>query len=252
MPQPLLAVVVALAVCQIAIFCTTVFLHRTVAHKALAVSPGVRFAFRVLIWLTTGIRPRQWAAVHRRHHAYTDVEGDPHSPLLLGFWRVQLTNAALYRKVARDGANTQRYAKDLPPDRWDTLLFDHAVLGLGIGIAILCVSLGWEWGLVASAIHAVAYLMLNGAINAFGHVTGSQPYPNTARNNQWLAWLTAGEGLHNNHHAAPTSAKLALDPGQRDPGWWLISLLARAKRATIRLEQPRFAKGNVPATSSAP
>ena len=100
--------------------------------------------FRVLIWLMTGIRPRQWVAVHRKHHAFTDVPGDPHSPVLLGFWRVQLANAALYRKVARDGVTTQRYAKDLPPDRWDKLLFDHAFLGLGIGIGALCLVLGWR------------------------------------------------------------------------------------------------------------
>jgi stearoyl-CoA desaturase (delta-9 desaturase) len=243
-PSALLAVVVGLAVCQIAIFCTTVFLHRTVSHKALTVSPGVRFAFRFLTWITTGIRPRQWAAVHRKHHAFTDVEGDPHSPLLLGFWKVQIGNVMLYRRAARDGEVVRKYAKDIPADKWDTVLFDHAFLGLGIGIGILCASLGWEYGLIAAAVHTVTYLMLNSAINAFGHVYGSQPYPNTARNNQWLAWLTAGEGLHNNHHAAPTSARLALDRGQRDPGWWLIALLTRLHRATVRLEQPRFLAGN--------
>ncbi|MCU1495324.1 MAG: fatty-acid desaturase [Acidimicrobiaceae bacterium] len=251
-PQVVLAVIVGLAVCQIALFCTTVFLHRAVSHKALTVTPGVRFVFRFLIWITTGIRPRQWAAVHRRHHAFTDVEGDPHSPLLLGFWRVQLTNANLYRKVARDGATVQRYARDLPADRWDTVLFDHALVGLGIGVAILCVSLGWQYGLLAAAIHTLTYLALNAAINAFGHVVGRQPYANTARNNQWLAWLTAGEGLHNNHHAAPTSARLSLAHGQLDPGWWLIRILAWRRLATIRLEQPRFLQGNAPVSTPAP
>jgi stearoyl-CoA desaturase (delta-9 desaturase) len=246
-PQALLALLVGLAVCQIAIFCTTVFLHRTVAHKALSVSPGVRFAFRFLVWITTGIRPRQWAAVHRRHHAYTDVEGDPHSPLLLGFWKVQLANALLYRKVARDGENTRRYAKDLPPDRWDTVLFDHALLGLGIGIAILCVSLGWEWGLVASAVHTVTYLLLNGAITALAHVTGTQPYPTTARHNQWLAWLTAGEGLHNNHHAVATASKLAMAPREFDPGWWVIRMLVLTRQAKLRVSVADRPPANAPA-----
>jgi len=251
-PTAALAVIVAMVVCQISLFSTTVFLHRTVSHKSLTLTPGVRFVFRFLIWITTGIRPRQWAAVHRKHHAYTDVPGDPHSPLLLGFWRVQLTNANLYRKVAKDPETIQKYAKDLPPDRWDTVLFDHALLGLGLGIGVLVLSLGWEWGLVASAIHAVTYLALNAAINAFGHVVGRQPYPNTARNNQWLAFLTAGEGLHNNHHAAPTSARLSLAPRQLDPGWWMIRLLASRKWATIRLEQPRFLAGNAPVSVPAP
>jgi stearoyl-CoA desaturase (Delta-9 desaturase) len=239
-PQAWLAVIVGLAVCQIGIVCTTVYLHRTVAHRAVTFSPSIRFTFRFLIWITTGIRPRQWAAVHRRHHAFTDVEGDPHSPLLLGFWKVQLANAGLYRKCARDGVTVQRYAKDLPPDKWDKWFFDHAFFGLGIGIAILCVSLGWQWGLLAAGVHTVTYLMLNGAINAFGHTVGSQPYENTARNNQWLAFLTAGEGLHNNHHAAPTAARLAHRARQIDPGWWIISVLQRGKLARVRLEEPKL------------
>ena len=150
MPQALLAVLVGLAVSQIATFATTVYLHRAVTHKALALTPGTRLAFRALIWVTTGIRPRQWAAVHRRHHAFTDVEGDPHSPLLLGFWKVQLGNVILYRRSARDGVTVQRYARDLPPDRLDRVLFDHAFLGLAIGIGILVAALGWEYGLFCS------------------------------------------------------------------------------------------------------
>ena len=240
MPSGILAVLVGLAVSQIGLFCTTLYLHRVVSHKALTLSPALSFVFRFLIWITTGIKPREWAAVHRRHHAFTDVAGDPHSPLLLGFWRVQLTNAALYRKVARDGESVERYAKDLPPDRLDKVLFDHAYVGLGIGVAILCVSLGWQWGLIAAAIHTVSYLFLNGSVNAVGHVRGSQPYPNTARNNQWLAWLTAGEGLHNNHHAAPTSARLSHAPGQLDPGWWFIAAFSKLGLAKVRHASPRL------------
>jgi len=239
-PQPILAILCALAVCQIAMFSTTVFLHRYAAHRALTIAAPIRLVFRVLIWLTTGIKPREWAAVHRKHHAFTDVEGDPHSPLLLGLWKVELTNALLYRRVARDGVTVERYARDIQPDRLDRILFDHAFLGLGLGIGILCLSLGWEWGLIASAIHAVSYLLLNAAVNAFGHVVGRQPYPNTSHNLQSLAFLVAGEGLHNNHHAAPTSANLALNPREIDPGWWLIRALVRCRLAVVRLDAPVF------------
>lgn len=236
----MLAILCGLAVCQIAIFSTTVFLHRYSAHKSLSLTPAVRLIFRVLIWLTTGVKPREWAAVHRKHHAFTDVPGDPHSPLLLGTWRVELTNAYLYRRVARDGVTVDRYARDLPPDRLDKLFFDHAFLGLGLGTGILILSLGWEWGLVAAGLHAVTYLLLNAAVNSFSHVYGGQPYQNTAHNLQFLAFLVAGEGLHNNHHAAPTSAKLALNPHEIDPGWWLVRLLVRTKQATVRLDTPVF------------
>jgi stearoyl-CoA desaturase (delta-9 desaturase) len=206
----------------------------------MTIRPSAQVVFRILIWLMTGIRPREWVGVHRKHHAYTDVEGDPHSPVLLGFWRVQLANAALYRKVARDGVTVQRYAKDLPPDRWDKLLFDHAFLGLGIGIAALCLIFGWQLGLIVAAVHALSYLALNAAINAIGHSFGNKSYPNTAFNNQWLAFVTGGEGLHNNHHAAPTSAKLALGRRELDPAWWVIRLMVRAKVATVRLTETRF------------
>ena len=86
---------VGLALSEVALFCTTIYLHRALSHRAITLRPWVRAVFRVLIWLMTGIRPREWVAVHRKHHAFTDVEGDPHSPVLLGFWRVQLTNAIL-------------------------------------------------------------------------------------------------------------------------------------------------------------
>jgi stearoyl-CoA desaturase (delta-9 desaturase) len=152
---------------------------------------------------------------------------------------VQFANVALYRKVAKDEDQVARYARDLAADRWDRLFFDHALLGLGIGIAILCAIFGWKVGLIAAAVHAVSYLLLNAAINAIGHYFGTQPYANTARNNQWLAVITGGEGLHNNHHAAPTSAKFALNPGEIDFGWWLVRLLVWRGWAEVRLEHDR-------------
>ncbi len=86
------------------------------------------------------------------------------------------------------------------------------------------------------------YLAINSAVNAIGHRFGSKAYENTARNNQWLAWLTVGEGLHNNHHAAPTSAKFALKKRQIDPGWWIISGLVRTGQAKVRLNEVRLAR----------
>ncbi|MGH9205170.1 MAG: fatty acid desaturase [Acidimicrobiales bacterium] len=242
----IVAIVVGLVVSQMAIFLTTVFLHRTLSHRAISLSPGLTMVFRVLIWITTGIRPRQWVAVHRRHHAFTDVEGDPHSPLLDGFWKVQLTNAVMYRRVAREPDTVSRYARDIPPDRWDRLFFDHALVGLGIGVTILWAIFGWKLALVAAAVHVYTYLGLNAAINAVGHRFGSQPYENTARNNQWLALITAGEGLHNNHHAASTSAKLALGAHEIDPGWWFVRLLQKRRWAAVRHSEIRFRSVKAP------
>jgi len=234
------AVGVGLFTAQLAIVPTTIYLHRSLAHKAVTYSPPVRFMFRLILWLTTGIKEREWAAVHRRHHAFTDVAGDPHSPLLLGMWRVEFTNGWLYRQTAKDGKTVERYARDLQPDRLDRLVFDHALVGLGLGTAILCLVLGWQYGLLAAAVHMVSYLLLNGAVNSFAHVYGRQPYDNTAHNLQLLAFLVAGEGLHNNHHSAPTSARLSHRKGELDPGWWVICTLVALGGAKVRIAQPRL------------
>lgn len=237
------AVLVGLATCQIAIFLTTIFLHRTLAHRAIVMSPGLRFVCRVLTWISTGIRPRQWVGVHRKHHAFTDIAGDPHSPTIEGFGRVQLGNVVLYRKTARDGVTVEKYARDLPADRWDRVLFDHALLGLAVGIAGLYFAFGmnWEMTLIASLAHMVTYLALNSAVNAVGHTYGRRPFAGLATNSQWLAWLTAGEGLHSNHHAAPTSARLSFRRREIDPGWWFVRLAGKLKWLKVRHLQPRLA-----------
>jgi stearoyl-CoA desaturase (delta-9 desaturase) len=235
------AVLTALAVCQLATLVTTVYLHRALSHRALTLAPAATMALRVILWVTTGIRPRQWVAVHRKHHAFTDVDGDPHSPLLEGFAMVQFGNVVLYRRAlaADGGALVDRYAKDLPPDAWDRRLFDRPALGLAIGIGLLCLVLGPFWGLFAAVLHTATYLLANAAINAIGHWRGSRPHANAATNNQWLALLTMGEGLHNNHHAAPTSARMALQRGELDPAWPVIRLLERCGQATVRLDRER-------------
>jgi stearoyl-CoA desaturase (delta-9 desaturase) len=243
-PGILIAVLVGLAVCQVALFLTTVFLHRTLSHRAINMSPGLRFACRLLTWLMTGIKPRQWVGVHRRHHAFTDVPGDPHSPLIEGFKTVQIGNVVLYRRAVRDGVTVEKYAKDLAPDRWDKVLFDHGYVGLGVGVGILFLIFWGNWVLVAIAAltHVGAYLLLNSAVNAVGHRYGRRPFPGLAANTQWLAWLTAGEGLHSNHHAAPTSARLAFQRGEIDPGWWPIAVLRKLRWLTVRHEQPRVTR----------
>lgn len=238
MPEPIVALVVGFAISQVANYATTIYLHRTLAHRAITLSPPAAFASRAVVWLTTGIKPREWAAVHRRHHAFTDAEGDPHSPRLLGWVRVQLTNAALYRRCARDGVTVARYARDIPRDRWDRLLFDRAWLAFAILFTLLILAFGPVWGVVAGLAHIVSYLATNGAVNAVAHTFGRRPYDNTATNLQWLAWLTGGEGLHNNHHAAPTVARLAHRRGEIDPAWPVVRLLRRFGQAAVRHERP--------------
>ena len=237
--QLLAAVIAAFIVTQLAIFTTTVYLHRALTHRALTVHPIAALPGRVVIWMTTGMRPREWVAVHRKHHASTDTEEDPHSPLVVGFWRVQLGNVGLYKRAARDEELVRKYARDIPTDRLDRFAFDFSLVGLGIGTTILVVVMwalgfGLLAGFVAAGLHAVLYVMLAGAINAVGHQFGKRPYGNSATNLRPLALVTGGEGLHNNHHAAPTSARFSLHRGEIDPGWWVVRVLTALHLARVR------------------
>lgn len=237
----LVAVVLGFGITLLANMATTIYLHRALSHRALTLRPPVTQVFRFLVWVTTGIRPRQWVAVHRKHHAFTDVEGDPHFPVLHGWVKVQILNVRMYRREARNAETLARYAKDLPRTPLDRVLYDHALLGLGLGVIALVLAVGWQVGLVAAFVHVNLYLGGSAAVNAIAHHFGRRPYPNGAGNLQWLAFLTAGEGLHNNHHAAPTSAKLSHRWFEIDPAWYVIRALASLRLATVRLTELRLA-----------
>jgi stearoyl-CoA desaturase (delta-9 desaturase) len=231
------ALIAALIVTQVAVLSTTIYLHRNLAHRAINMDRRVALVFRFFIWVMTGIVPRAWAAVHRKHHAYSDTAQDPHSPVVLGFWAVQLGNVNLYRQTTKDGVTVTKYSRDLPPDRLDRLFFDHAFLGLAVGITFICWVLGLWTGLLAAGIHMAVYLGISAAVNAIGHTFGRRPNDNYATNNQWLAWISGGEGLHNNHHAAPTAARFSFKRSQIDPGWWFITALSKARLASVRHEE---------------
>ena len=236
----LLGLLIGFCVTMVANFCTTVYLHRGLAHSALTTKRWLGAVFKITLWVSTGMRERQWVAVHRKHHAFTDQTEDPHSPAVLGWLRVQLTNPALYRRVARDDAQVAKYTRDIPQTRADRLIFDHALLGLGIGVVLLTVTFGWQVAAVAAPFHMVLFLGLSGSVNSIAHTFGQRTYATTATNVQWLALLSAGEGLHNNHHAAPTSARLSLNPHEFDPAWWAIRLMAKLHWLTVRHQSPKF------------
>jgi stearoyl-CoA desaturase (Delta-9 desaturase) len=219
--------IVAVALTQIAVMATSLYLHRTLAHRALALHPVVSMIFRAVLWLTTGQDRREWVAVHRKHHAFTDREGDPHSPRLRGFWRVQLLNAYYYAREARNPETIRRFAPDIPVDRLDRLMFSYGWAGPTLGTVMLCLLFGLVPGLLTALTHGVLYvLVLAPLINGLGHWRGTQNFNNTAYNAAALAWMTAGESLHNNHHAHPRSAKFSMQRVEVDPSWLVIRALA--------------------------
>jgi stearoyl-CoA desaturase (Delta-9 desaturase) len=220
---------VAIALTQVAVIATSIYLHRALAHRSLHLRPLADVAFRTALWLTTGQSRQQWVAVHRKHHTFTDREGDPHSPRLLGFWRVQIFNVAYYIREAGNAETLETFAPDLRPDRLDRIFFSHGVLGLGVGLSLLCALIGLGPGLLAGLIHAGLYVFVMAPlINALGHWRGSKNFDNTAFNWRSLAWITGGESLHNNHHAHPRSAKFSVRRSEFDPSWPIIRSLAAA------------------------
>lgn len=247
----LLALIVGIGVTSLANVCTTVYLHRGLSHRALAFSKPTHAVFKALVWLSTGIKIREWVAVHRKHHAHTDTSDDPHSPAVSGWKTVQVKNLVMYRAAAHDQANIDKYARDLSPTTWDRLLFDRSWLGLVLGTVLLCLGFGWQVGLLAAFIHVNYYLAGSAAVNAIGHHFGRRPYDNSATNLQWLAFITAGEGLHNNHHAAPTSAKLAHRWYEIDPGWLVIKPLTWLRLAKVRLTELKLAPSRAKAPANA-
>lgn len=230
--QLLVTLVIAICLTQVATFSTTIYLHRCATHRSLILHPAVRWLFRFALWVTTGLSTREWVAVHRKHHAFTDQDGDPHSPLQKGFWPVQLGNVFYYAREARNAETIERYARDIRPDRWDRLLFDHGPVGPIAGTAVLCALIGVGWGLLAAGLHGVVYVFfLSSSINGLCHYRGYRTFGNTATNVRWLALVTGGEGLHNNHHGFPRSPKFSARGGEFDPSWPIIQLLTRLKLA---------------------
>ena len=228
---PLASIVVA----QTAVLATSVYLHRALAHRALAVHPVADVLFRAALWLTTGLSRQQWVAVHRKHHAFTDRDGDPHSPRLEGIWHIQLLNAYYYMREARDPETIRKFASDLPEDRLDRSVFAWGWCGVSLGTALLCLVLGLWPGLVAAGVHAVLYVFVMAPlINGVGHWRGAQNFTsNTAYNSRVLAWLTGGESLHNNHHAHPRAPKFSMGRFEFDPSWLLIRVLERLRLVAI-------------------
>ena len=226
-------IVIALVVMKISVFCTTIYLHRTLTHRGMEVHPAVAFLFHLHLTLFTGISPREWVAVHRKHHQYSDKEGDPHSPYLLGLWKVLFGNAFYYRRVAKDPVAVRKYT----PDYKGTVIDRIPGQGYGIVLGTVIFSLvfgSWPWGICLFIAQAIAYILLNSSINSICHVVGYRNFDNLATNVRLIALITGGEGLHNNHHEYPTSAHFAMGRFEVDTAWPIIRTLEKLGLARVK------------------
>ncbi len=234
------ALIVAFGAMQLSSMSTTIYLHRAMAHKGLRLHPLVTFLMRFQLWLFTGIVTREWVAVHRKHHHFADQEGDPHSPHLKGLWNVLLWNAFYYAREAANPEVVEKYTRDIPASFGDRML-NRGWLGLAFGVTLFAAGFnlfhqGWiapVIGVTTFLVQAVAYIGMNAVINGACHVLGYKNFDNTATNLRSVAWFSGGDGLHNNHHQYPASAKFSIRRWEFDPAWPVIRVLS-----ALSLAQP--------------
>jgi len=238
-------VIATLVMTHITIAGVTIFLHRCQAHRALDLHAIPSHFFRFWLWLTTGMVTKEWAAIHRKHHAKCETEEDPHSPVTRGIKKVLFEGAELYRAESRNRETIEKYGHGTPDDWIERNLYTkHSALGVAL-MLVLDVML---FGVIGVTVWAVQMMWIPitaaGIINGIGHYWGYRNYDcSDASTNVFpIGILIGGEELHNNHHTFGTSAKLSSKWYEFDIGWMYISILAALGLAKVKkiAPEPRF------------
>lgn len=240
-------VIFTIVVTHVTMISVTVFLHRHQAHRALELHPIPSHFFRFWLWLTTGQVTKEWASVHRKHHAKCETEEDPHSPQTRGIRKVLLQGAELYRAETKNLETLNKYGANTPNDWIEKNLYTKyswfgVVLMLGIDVAL--------FGVIGFTVWAIQMawtpIMAAGVINGIGHYWGYRNFETTDAATNISPWgiLIAGEELHNNHHTYPTSAKLSVKSYEFDIGWMYIRILSALGLATVRKIPPQIELGS--------
>ena len=239
---------VALGFTHVTIAAVTIFLHRCQAHRALDLHAAVSHFFRLWLWVTTGMVTKEWAAIHRKHHAKCETAEDPHSPQIFGINRVLWGGVFLYVKEAYNRDTMERYGHGTPDDWLERNVYskysvfgltlmglaDVALFGIVPGVTIFAVQLVW--------IPFWAAGVINGIGHFWGYRSWQTPAPDASRNIVPWGILIGGEELHNNHHAFPASARLSSKWYEFDIGWLYIRALELLGFATVKkvAPTPRF------------
>ncbi len=236
-------IVVALVFTHITIASVTIFLHRHQAHRALELHAIPSHFFRFWLWLTTGIVTKEWAAIHRKHHAKCETAEDPHSPVILGIKKVLMEGAELYRKEAKNQETLDRYGHGTPDDWLENKLYSgHSMLGIVLMLVINVLLFG-PLGLTIWTVQ-MAWIPVNaaGIINGIGHYWGYRNFQTEDASTNIIPWgiLIGGEELHNNHHAYASSAKLSSKWYELDIGWFYIRVLETLSLAQVKKIAPQL------------
>ncbi|WP_028449782.1 DesA family fatty acid desaturase [Chitinibacter tainanensis] len=239
-------ILVTLGLTHITIAAVTIFLHRHQAHRALDLHPLISHFFRFWLWLTTAQITKEWAAIHRKHHAKCETAEDPHSPQVLGLKKVFWEGWELYRAEAKNQETLQKYGHGTPDDWIERHLYTpHSVWGpttmAVLDLLLFGVNGIWIWAVQMMWIP----IMAAGVINGIGHFWGYRNFECEDASTNLLPWgiLIGGEELHNNHHTFGTSAKLSYKWFEFDIGWLYIRTLAFCRLATVRKVAPKLKQG---------
>ncbi len=241
-------VLFALAVTHVTMISVTVFLHRHQAHRALDLHPIASHFFRLWLWLTTGQVTKEWAAIHRKHHAKCEQADDPHSPHVYGIKKVLTQGAELYRVESKNLETMARYGHGTPDDWLERNVYTR-FSWQGVGLMMI-IDL-YLFGAVGLAVWALQMawtpIMAAGIINGAAHFWGYRNFETTDASTNISPWgiIIAGEELHNNHHTYPTSAKLSVKPYEFDIGWMYISMMQAVGLAKVKKTNPKLAFGDV-------
>jgi stearoyl-CoA desaturase (delta-9 desaturase) len=234
-----------LAVTHITIAGVTIFLHRCQAHRALDLHAIPSHFFRFWLWMTTGMVTKEWAAIHRKHHAKCETAEDPHSPVTRGIETVVFEGAELYRIEAKNRETIEKYGHGTPDDWIERNVYTkHSALGVSLMLVVNVMLFG-VLGLTVWAIQ-MAWIPVTaaGVINGIGHYWGYRNFEckDASTNILPIGIIIGGEELHNNHHTFGTSAKLSAKWYEFDIGWMYISILAFLGLAKVKkvAPEPKF------------
>lgn len=226
---------------HITIASVTIFLHRCQAHRALELHAIPSHFFRFWLWLTTGMVTKEWAAIHRKHHAKCETEEDPHSPITRGIKKVLLEGAELYRAESKNRETIEKYGHGTPDDWIEHNLYSKYSWQ---GVALMLIIDVALFGAIGLTVWAVQMLWIPitaaGIINGIGHYWGYRNYDcaDASTNIFPLGIIIGGEELHNNHHTFGTSAKLSSKWYEFDIGWLYIRILETMGLAKVKKVAP--------------
>ena len=230
-------IIATLVMTHITIVCVTLYLHRSQAHKGIEFHPILGHFMRLWLWLTTGMVTKQWVAIHRKHHRFSDQEGDPHSPVVFGIKNVFLRGVYYYYLAAKDANMIVQYGKGTPNDWIERRLYTpHSRLGILLMLIIDLVLFGpiglVVWGIQMLWIPFWAAGVINGTGHWWGYRNGESK--DNSRNISPWGIIIGGEELHNNHHLEPASPKLSRRWFEFDIGWMWLTLFRLVGLAKLR------------------